>query len=182
MFWVTWAFVSGKSPKCIEREGQGRRRTGNRQTKLSEVLKGLKTSEPAGQCVYFFIALPWGSVCRFIFFYKFNCSDPQRSTTGRSGTTHWFVAVDLLTFYIFWNLSTCLPNYLPTHLATFLPTYRTTYLTTFPTTYPSTLLATYSFTYLPSYLPPYLPTHLSTYPATYLPTYLPTYTYTHLPF
>ena len=24
------------------------------------------------------------------------------STTGRSGTTHWFVAVDLLIFYIFW--------------------------------------------------------------------------------
>ena len=54
VFWVTWAFVSGKSPKCIEREGQGRRRTGNRQTKLSEVLKGLKTSEPTGQCVTMF--------------------------------------------------------------------------------------------------------------------------------
>ena len=26
--------------------------------------------------VYFFIALPYGSVCRFIFFYKFNCTDP----------------------------------------------------------------------------------------------------------
>ena len=26
--------------------------------------------------VYFFIALPWGSVCRVIFFYKFNCTDP----------------------------------------------------------------------------------------------------------
>ena len=26
--------------------------------------------------VYFFIALPQGSVCRFIFFYKFNCTDP----------------------------------------------------------------------------------------------------------
>ena len=26
--------------------------------------------------VYFFIALPQGSVCRFIFFSKFNCTDP----------------------------------------------------------------------------------------------------------
>ena len=54
--------------------------------------------------VYFFIVMRKGSVCRFIFLYKllFYCS---RSTSGRSGTTHWFVAVDLLIFYIFWYLS-----------------------------------------------------------------------------
>ena len=28
----------------------------------------------------------------------------SRSTTGISGSTHWFVAVDLLIFYIFWNI------------------------------------------------------------------------------
>ena len=35
--------------------------------------------------VYFFIALPKGSVCRFIFFYKFNCTDPGLQV-GKFGT------------------------------------------------------------------------------------------------
>ena len=39
----------------------------------------------------------------FIFFYKFNCTDPGLQLR-RDGTTQRFVVVDLLTFYIFWNL------------------------------------------------------------------------------
>ena len=38
--------------------------------------EGLSSNRNIGQFVYFFIALPQGSVCRFIFFYKFNCTDP----------------------------------------------------------------------------------------------------------
>ena len=60
-----------------------------------------------GCCVWVQVGLEWYiffcfilSVCRFIFFYKLLLYW-SRSTTGRSGTTHWFVAVDLLTFYIF---------------------------------------------------------------------------------
>ena len=43
--------------------------------------------------LYFFIALPFHTLL----------SHWSRSTAGRSGTTHWFVAVDLLIFYIFWS-------------------------------------------------------------------------------
>lgn len=50
--------------------------------------------------VFFFTALPQGSVCRLIFFYQFNCTDPGLQLGDRAGTTHWFVAVDLLIFYM----------------------------------------------------------------------------------
>ena len=49
--------------------------------------------------------------CRFIFFHKFNCTDlglqlgdPASGIWHvASGTTHWFVAVSLLIFYIFFG-------------------------------------------------------------------------------
>ena len=51
----------------------------------------------------YFLLITSSSFCRndqFDISYIFFIPYWSRSTTGRSGTTHWFVAVDFLTFYI----------------------------------------------------------------------------------
>ena len=92
--------IPGSTRYCTARRWRNKR-----------IKQKIYTFEQIAQKIYFFVLLFCLLLHRlavrisfpFIFFYKFNCTDPGLQLR-RDGTTQRFVVVDLLTFYIFWNL------------------------------------------------------------------------------